>query len=304
MRIIFMGSPEFSVPALRALHAAGHEIVAVYSQPPRPKGRGQEIEKTAVHLAAEAMGFDVRTPSTFKDSDAVVAFQALNADVAVVAAYGLILRKNILEAPKYGCINIHASILPRWRGAAPIHRAIEAGDTETGITIMQMDVGLDTGPMLLKQITPIASKDTTQTVHDRLSAMAGAMIVETMEKLQADALKPEIQPEQGVTYAHKLTKEESQIDWNLAAGVLEQKIRAYTPWPGLWMNYKGERMRLHEAEIVHQSGAPGRVIGTPLIIACGDKALSVTSIQRAGKNKQSIDEFCRGFAVTIGDAVA
>lgn len=299
MRVIFMGSPEFSVHALRALHAAGHEIVAVYSQPPRPKGRGQGIEKTAVHQAAEDMGFLVRTPVSLKPEEEVEAFKALNADVAVVAAYGLILRKNILTAPRLGCINIHASILPRWRGAAPIQRAIESGDTETGITIMQMDVGLDTGPMLMLETTPIANDDTAQTVHDRLAEIGGRLIVETLTNIPA----PQIQPELGVTYAHKMAKEESVIDWTQSADVIERKLRAFTPWPGLWMHYNGERLRVHRAQIVDKSGAPGTIVDVPFVVACGDKALAVTEIQRAGKNRQSILEFTRGFTVTIGDKV-
>lgn len=297
MRVIFMGSPEFSVTALKALHDAGHEIVAVYSQPPRPKGRGQEVEKTAVHKAAEEMGFLVRTPASLKPAEEVEAFQALDADVAVVAAYGLILRKNILEAPRLGCINIHASILPRWRGAAPIQRAIEAGDKETGITIMQMDIGLDTGPMLMLEKTPINKDDTAQTVHDRLSEIGGRLIVETLKNIPA----PQIQPEEGVTYAHKLAKEESQINWNKTAEELDRQIRAFTPWPGIWMQYKGERIRIHKAEVVRSKGKAGEVIGTPLVIACGEGALFLAEVQRAGKNKQKIEEFCRGFTVTIGD---
>ncbi len=301
MRVIFMGSPEFSVGALQALHAAGHEIVAVYSQPPRPKGRGQEIEKTAVHQAAEAMGLTVRTPKSLKPEEEVAAFRAWNADVAVVAAYGLILRPNILEAPKHGCINIHASLLPRWRGAAPIQRAIEAGDAETGITIMQMDAGLDTGPMLLKKSTPIAPSDTGQSVHDRLSVIGAELIVEALRDM--NSLKPEIQPEEGVTYAHKLKKEEGQIDWSLGAEVIERKLRAFTPWPGMFFDYKGERIRLHEAEAVAQSGAAGTVVGASFVVACGRGALALKTVQRAGKNRQKIDEFCRGFVVSVGDVL-
>jgi methionyl-tRNA formyltransferase len=297
MRIIFMGSPEFSVGALKALHQAGHEIVAVYSQPPRPKGRGQGIEKTAVHVAAEEMGFPVFTPATLKPEEEVERFKSFNADVAVVAAYGLILRTNILEAPRLGCINIHASILPRWRGAAPIQRAIEAGDSETGITIMQMDIGLDTGPMLMLETTPITATDTATTVHDRLSEIGARLIVETLKDIPA----PQIQPEEGVTYAKKMMKEESVIDWSAPADEIEKRLRAFTPWPGLWMNYKGERLRVHKVEVTHQSGAAGTIIATPFVIACGTGALSVTEIQRAGKNKQSIEEFTRGFAVTLGD---
>lgn len=300
MRIIFMGSPEFSVGALKALANAGHEIVAVYSQPPRPKGRGQGIEKTAVHAAAEEMGYPVFTPASLKPEEEVERFKSFNADVAVVAAYGLILRKNILEAPRLGCINIHASSLPRWRGAAPIQRAIEAGDAETGITTMQMDIGLDTGPMLLLETTPITKDDTAQILHDRLAEIGARLIVKTLENIPA----PKIQPEEGVTYASKLTKEESHIDWTQSATAIERKLRAMTPWPGLSFAYKGERFRVHAVEIIDESGAPGTILAAPFVIACGDKALSITEIQRAGKNRQKIEEFCRGFVVTIGEMVA
>jgi len=300
MRLIFMGSPEFSVGAMKALAAAGHEIVAVYSQPPRPKGRGQGIEKTAVHAAAEEMGYTVFTPASLKPEEEVTRFQSFNADVAVVAAYGLILRKNILEAPKLGCINIHASLLPRWRGAAPIQRAIEAGDTESGITTMQMDIGLDTGPMLLMETTPITAQDTAQTLHDKLAEIGARLIVKTLENIPAAT----VQPEEGITYAHKLTKEESHIDWSQSAESIEHKLRAMTPWPGLSLEYKGERFRVHKAEVVDQSGPTGTIIAAPFVVACGDKALAITEIQRAGKNKQPIDVFCRGFSVTIGDRVA
>lgn len=297
MRVVFMGSPEFSVTALKALHDAGHEIVAVYSQPPRPKGRGQEIEKTAVHQAAEDMGFLVRTPASLKPQEEVDAFVALNADVAVVAAYGLILRTNILDAPRLGCINIHASILPRWRGAAPIQRAIESGDAETGITIMQMDKGLDTGAMLKIERTPITAADNAQTIHDRLSDIGGRMIVDVL----ADMPSSVTQPEEGVTYAHKLSKEESIVDWSKSAAEIERQLRAFTPWPGLWMQYKGERLRLHAAHVVEKSGTAGTIIDAPFVIACGDKALAIDEIQRAGKKRQPIDEFRRGFTVTLGD---
>lgn len=297
MRVIFMGSPDFSVTALKALHDAGHEIVAVYSQPPRPKGRGQEVEKTPVHQAAEQMGFTVRTPASLKPQEEVDAFVALNADVAVVAAYGLILRENILNAPRLGCINIHASLLPRWRGAAPIQRAIQAGDSETGITIMQMDKGLDTGAMLKIEATPITADDTAQTVHDRLSDIGGRMIVDVL----ADMPQAVTQPEQGLTYAHKLAKEESHIDWTLAAADIERSLRAFTPWPGMSLQYNGEKLRVHKVAVVDQSGKAGEIIAEPLVVACGSQALAILEIQRAGKTRQPIDAFRRGFHVTVGD---
>lgn len=301
MRVIFMGSPEFSVGALKALAADGHEIVAVYSQPPRPKGRGQGIEKTAVHAAAEEMGLPVFTPASLKPEEEVTRFRSFDADIAVVAAYGLILRRNILEAPRLGCVNIHASLLPRWRGAAPIQRAIEAGDAESGITTMQMDVGLDTGPMLLMEKTPISDRDTAQTLHDRLASIGAGLIVKTLQNIPQ--AKP--QPDEGVTYAHKLTKEESVIDWTQPAPAIDRKLRAMTPWPGQWLNYHGERLRVHQVTVIPEiSGEPGAILQHPFVVACGEGALAITEIQRAGKNKQKIDEFCRGFAVTIGDQVA
>lgn len=302
MRVIFMGSPEFSVGALRALQNAGHDIVCVYTQPPRPKGRGQELEKTAVHKAAEEMGLLVRTPKSLKPEDEVAAFCALKADVAVVAAYGLILRQNILDAPRLGCINIHASLLPRWRGAAPIQRAVAAGDTETGITIMQMDAGLDTGPMLLREAVPITNTDTGQTVHDKLAVMGARMIVDVLADVPR--FPPVPQPEEGVTYAHKLKKEEGQINWTLPAEEIERTLRAFTPWPGLFFSYKGEHMRLHAAHVVKGAGTPGTVMDAPFVVACGNGAIALDVVQRAGKNKQKIDEFCRGFTVTIGDSVS
>lgn len=301
MRIIFMGSPEFSVGALRALHAAGHHIACVYTQPPRPKGRGHELEKTAVHKAAEDMGLLVRTPKSLKPEDEVAAFRALDADVAVVAAYGLILRQNILDAPRMGCINIHASLLPRWRGAAPIQRAIAAGDTETGITIMRMDAGLDTGPMLLRDVVPITANDTGQTVHDALADMGARLIVTYLQNPSAYA--PVTQPDDGVTYAHKLKKDEGQINWALPAADIERTLRAFTPWPGLFFTYRGEHMRLHAVRVVAGGGIPGTIIAAPCVVACGHGALALDIVQRAGKNKQKIDEFCRGFTVNVGDSV-
>jgi methionyl-tRNA formyltransferase len=301
MRIVFMGSPEFSVGALRALHAAGHDIACVYTQPPRPKGRGHDVEKTAVHKAAEEMGFTVRTPTSLKPDGEVAAFRALGADVAVVAAYGLILRQNILTAPRLGCINIHASLLPRWRGAAPIQRAIEAGDCETGITIMQMDEGLDTGPMLLRGAVPINAMDTGQTIHDALADMGARLIVSVLENSAAYAPVP--QPDNGVTYAHKLKKEDGRINWNLSAEVIERTLRAFTPWPGMFFDYNGESIRVHAARVVAGSGVPGTVIELPFVVACGAGALALDVVQRAGKNKQKIDEFCRGFPVKVGNSV-
>lgn len=297
-----MGSPAFAVPALQALHAAGHDIVCVYSQPPRPQGRGHKLANTAVHDAANALGLMVRTPASLKPAEEVEAFQALNADVAVVAAYGLILRTNILTAPKHGCINIHGSILPRWRGAAPVQRAIQMGDAETGVTIMQMDIGLDTGPMLSLDTFPIQQDDTTQTVMDRMADVGSRMIVRTLDDLQKTGLTPQTQPEDGVEYAHKISKAESVIDWTKPAVDIERTLRAFTPWPGVWTQIQGERVRLVQVRVVAgvTSHAPGTVVAEPLTIACGDGALQVEKIQRAGRGVQTVAEFRNGFAVTIG----
>ena len=300
MRVIFMGSPAFAVPALQTLHAAGHEIVCVYSQPPRPQGRGHKLTNTAVHDAALKLGLQVRTPASLKPADEVEAFQALNADVAVVAAYGLILRTNILTAPTFGCINIHGSILPRWRGAAPVQRAIQAGDAETGVTIMQMDVGLDTGPMLLLEKMPIMANDTTQSVMDKMAQLGARMIVHTLAELQENELQPQIQPDEGIEYAHKIAKSEGLIDWTQSALQIERTLRAFTPWPGVWTEINGERVRLIAVKITDDVGLLGTVVATPLVIACGQGALRVTQLQRPGRGPQSVTDFLNGFPVAIG----
>jgi methionyl-tRNA formyltransferase len=306
MRVIFMGSPDFAVPALKALHAAGHEIVCVYSQPPRPQGRGHKLTKTAVHQAAEDLGLMVRTPKSLKPVEEVEAFQGLQADVAVVAAYGLILRKVILDAPRLGCVNIHGSLLPRWRGAAPVQRAIQTGDTETGVTIMQMDEGLDTGPMLEIETLAITPQDTSASLMDKMAVLGAHMIVPAIEKLDQGLLTAQIQPEEGVLYAHKMTKEESQIDWSQTAEQIERTLRAFTPWPGLTMDINGERLRVHEVDIVTDQGGAmssvtaGTVIAEPLVITCGVDALRITKLQRAGKAAQDITEFLRGFPIATG----
>jgi methionyl-tRNA formyltransferase len=302
MRVIFMGSPDFAVPALQALHAAGHEIVCVYSQPPRPAGRGQKLTNTAVHDAALQLGLVVRTPASLKPAEEVEAFQTLNADVAVVAAYGLILRQNVLDAPKFGCINIHGSILPRWRGAAPVQRAIQSGDTETGVTIMQMDKGLDTGPMLMLETLPIGPTDTTQTVMDAMAALGARMIVAALDKVQANELHPQAQPADGVEYAHKIDKSESVIDWTQSAAQIDRTLRAFTPWPGIWTMIQGERIRLWQVEITDETevAQPGTVIDAPLTIACGSGALRVKTLQRPGKPAQDVVEFLKSFPIAVG----
>jgi methionyl-tRNA formyltransferase len=297
MRLIFMGTPDFAVPALAALIDAGHDVVCVYSQPPRPSGRGHREQPSPVQKYAQAQGIDVRYPVSLKVADAHADFAALNADAAVVAAYGLILPKAILDAPALGCFNIHASLLPRWRGAAPIQRAILAGDTETGVTIMQMDEGLDTGPMLRTGKFPIGDKTTASDVHDALAALGGKLIVEV---LSADLPAPEPQPGDGSTYAPKLDRAEGRIDWTESAATQDLKIRALNPWPGVWCERDDARLRVLAATPVSGSGEPGTVIDAPLTIACGDGALRLDRVQRAGKSAMSADEYARGNPVPAG----
>jgi methionyl-tRNA formyltransferase len=297
MRLIFMGTPDFAVPALAALIDAGHDVVCVYSQPPRPSGRGHREQPSPVQKYAQAHGIDVRYPVSLKMPETQADFAALNADAAVVAAYGLILPKAVLDAPSLGCINIHASLLPRWRGAAPIQRAILAGDTETGVTIMQMDEGLDTGPMLMTGKFPIGNETTASDVHDALAALGGKLIVQV---LSAGLPIPEPQPGDGSTYAPKLDRAEGRIDWTESAATLDLKIRALNPWPGVWCERDDARLRVLAATPVPGSGEPGTLIDAPLTIACGDDALRLDRVQRAGKSALSADEYVRGNPVPAG----
>lgn len=292
-----MGTPAFSVPALDALVAAGHEIAAVYSQPPRKAGRGHKVVPSPVHARAEALGVEVRTPPSLKSQEDQAAFAALDLDCAVVVAYGLILPKPILDAPRRGCLNIHASLLPRWRGAAPIQRAIEAGDSETGVTIMQMDVGLDTGDMLLTERLPITSETTGESLHDDLAALGARMIVTALEEMAAGGLTATPQPEAGVTYAHKLDKTESEIDWALPAREIERRIRAFHPWPGTRFRHGADAIKVMAAEVVPGTGEPGLVLDDALTIACGEDALRPTLLQRPGKGPQPTDAFLRGYPI-------
>lgn len=298
MRIVFMGTPEFSVPVLDALVEAGHEIAAVYCQPPRPAGRGKKERPTPVHARAEALGLEVRYPVSLKGEEAQAEFAALGADVAVVVAYGLILPQAVLDVPKKGCLNIHASLLPRWRGAAPIHRAIMAGDDETGVCIMQMEAGLDTGPVLLRKATEIGAEETTAELHDRLSDMGAAAIVEALVAL--DDLEPEVQPEDGVTYAAKIDKAEAQVDWSAPAVEVDRKIRGLSPFPGAWCEIEGQRVKLLASRCVEGVGAAGEVLDDALTVACGEGAVQLLRLQRAGKGAQDADVFQRGFAVAKG----
>jgi methionyl-tRNA formyltransferase len=307
MKLAFLGTSEFAVPALKALVEAGHEVVAVHTRAPKPAGRGQQERRTPVHEVALSLGLAVRTPKSLRSADEAEAFRALDLDAAVVVSYGHILPKAFLDAPVLGCLNIHGSLLPRWRGAAPIHRAILAGDAETGVTIMRMDEGLDTGPMLLAERTPISAADTAETVHDRLAELGARLIVSTLDGLAAKTLEPVPQSEAGVTYAHKLGKEEGALDWRRPAAELERKVRAFHPWPGTWFEIQGERIKVLAAGLVLASGAPGTVSmgrdGFP-VVACGIGGLKLLKLQRAGKSAQSADAFLRGFALPAGTVLA
>lgn len=298
MRVVFMGTPDFSVPVLDALVEAGHEIAAVYCQPPRPAGRGKKDRPTPVHARAQALGLDVRHPTSLKPAEEQDSFAALNADVAVVVAYGLILPQPILDAPAHGCLNIHASLLPRWRGAAPIHRAIMAGDAQTGICIMQMEAGLDTGPVLLRQATDIGPEETTAELHDRLSAMGAALIVEALAKLPG--LTPDPQPEIGVTYAAKIDKSEARVDWSCPATEVDRQIRGLSPFPGAWTEIDGNRIKLIASRLAEGQGAPGEVLNDDLYVACGQGAVELLRLQRAGKGAQDRETFLRGWPIPIG----
>ena len=300
LRLAFMGTPDFSVPALQALIGAGHDIAAVYSQPPRPAGRGQKLTPSPVHAFAEAQRITVHTPKTLRSPEAQAEFAALALDCAVVVAYGLILPKAILDAPRLGCVNIHASLLPRWRGAAPIQRAIQAGDSESGVTIMQMDEGLDTGPMLLCETVPITPQTTGQGLHDALSALGGRMIVTALEGLADGTLSATPQPDAGVTYAAKLSKEEALIDWTRPAVELERQIRAFDPWPGSFFLHQGERLKVLAAELAEGSGVPGTLLDDNLTVACGEASRRLTRLQRPGKGAMTAEALLRGYALPKG----
>ncbi|MEY8881737.1 methionyl-tRNA formyltransferase [Donghicola sp. XS_ASV15] len=299
MKVVFMGTPDFSVPVLDAVVEAGHEVVCVYCQPPRPAGRGKKDRPTPVHARAEALGLPVRHPVSLKRAEEQAEFAALNADIAVVVAYGLILPQAILDAPAKGCLNIHASLLPRWRGAAPIHRAIMSGDAATGICIMQMEAGLDTGPVLLRKETPIGETETTDQLHDRLSSMGAECIVEALSALET--LTPEVQPEDGVTYASKIDKAEAAVDWAKPAIEISRQIRGLATFPGAWTTHKGERIKLLAAELAEGQGDAGTVIGPALTVACAEGAVRITKAQRAGKGAQDTDTFLRGWPIETGE---
>jgi methionyl-tRNA formyltransferase len=301
MRIVFMGTPDFAVPTLTALAAAGHEVVAAYSQPPRPAGRGKQLQPSAVHRAAEALGVPVRTPVSLRGADEQAAFAALGADVAVVAAYGLILPQAVLDAPRLGCLNVHGSLLPRWRGAAPVQRAILSGDALTGVTIMQMERGLDTGPMLATVETPVAGK-TAGDLTAELAEKGAALMVSVLADLPAHP--PVVQPEDGVTYAHKIEKAEGRLDFARSAVEVERQVRAFAPAPGAFFELEGERYRVLAADVAAGSGEPGTVLDAALTIACGEGALVPTLIQRAGKPAMETAALLRGRAIAVGTCLA
>ena len=304
MRIVFMGTPDFAVPTLDALVDAGHEIVAAYSQPPRPGGRrGRELVASPVQRRAEALGIPVRTPVSLKGADEQAAFAALNADVGVVAAYGLILPRAVLDAPRLGCLNVHGSLLPRWRGAAPIQRAIMAGDTETGVGIMQMEAGLDTGPVRLEGRTPIDGK-TAGELADELAQLGAWLMVKVLADVDAHPVIA--QPDEGVTYAAKISKAEARIDWTLSAREIERMVRGLNPAPGAWFEVAGERVKLLAAEVLPFTfpGGEGVTVDAALTIGCGDGAIRPTLVQRAGRGVTSAQDMLRGFPIRSGTVLA
>ena len=302
MKIVFLGSAYFSIPTLVKLIEAGHEIACVYSQPPRRAGRGKKVNLTPVHEMALKYGITVRTPENFKLQKDKLAFFDLNADLTVVVAYGLILPLEIIEAARYGSLNIHASILPKWRGAAPIHRAIMSGDSETGVCIMKMDAGLDTGPVVAKESTPIKADDTTSILSERLADSGAKLLIETIKKI--DELIPKPQSTIEVSYAKKIDKKEAKIDWSLDFQIIEQQIRGLSRYPGAWAYYNDERIKFLNVRInssnQNNQAEPGMVIGTPLVIACEGGALEITLLQRSGKSVQTTEDFLRGFPIQIG----
>lgn len=310
LRIVFMGTPDFSVPTLMEIVGQGHDIVACYSQPPRPAGRGMELKKSPVHEAAEALGIPVFTPKSLKGTEEQDVFASHDADVAVVVAYGLLLPQAVLDAPREGCLNLHASMLPRWRGAAPINRAIMAGDTETAVQVMRMEAGLDTGPVCMSETLAIGPDMTAGELHDRLSALGGDLMVRALAALSRNALGQTPQSEDGVTYASKLSKDETRIDWTRPAAEVHNHIRGLSPFPGAWcepvLAGKGERVKVLRSKLADGSGAPGTVLdvsGDP-VIACGTGAIRLVTVQRAGKKPMPGEEFQRGAKLAQGDVIA
>jgi methionyl-tRNA formyltransferase len=303
LRLAFMGTPEFAVPTLTELIGQGHDIAAVYTQPARPKGRGLSAEPSPIETLARTHGLPGRTPATLKDAAAQAEFTALNLDAAIVVAYGLLLPKPILDAPKLGCFNLHGSLLPRWRGAAPIQRAIMAGDTETGVMVMRMDEGLDTGPVLMAERVAIDRK-TYGALHDELAHLSADLMVRALTALERGSIEEQPQPEEGATYAKKISKDETRIDWTKSAHELDCLIRALSPSPAAWCEAKGERLKVLYADPIFGSGAPGEILDDQLTVACGDGALRLTRLQRAGRGVMEARELVRGFSLKRGEFLA
>ncbi|MFN3808803.1 methionyl-tRNA formyltransferase [Asticcacaulis sp.] len=306
MRLAFMGTPEFAVKALAELVAAGHEIVCVYSQPPAPKGRGQVLTPSPVHAFADSLGLPVRTPKSMKSDDAIAEFQALDIDAAIVVAYGQILKREVLEHPPRGCFNLHASLLPRWRGAAPIQRAIMAGDTHTGVQVMRMSEGLDEGPVILSGRVEITAQDTAQTLHDKLAGLGASLLPVALAAIERS--QPEGEPQVGeVTYAKKITSEEARIDWSRPARELDWHIRGLSPFPGAWTMLKtpkGEqrlKVLMSRVDEATTDAAPGTLIGPGLRLATGDGVIELLRVQREGKGAQDATEFLNGAGLSVGD---
>ncbi|MDP9127421.1 MAG: methionyl-tRNA formyltransferase [Pseudomonadota bacterium] len=303
-RLAFMGTPDFAVPTLHELAAAGHDIAAVYCQPAKPAGRGQQLRKSPVQRAAEEMGVEIRTPRTLRDTDEQRSFAELKLDIAVVVAYGLILPQPVLDAPRNGCINIHGSLLPRWRGAAPIQRALLAGDEETGITIMQMDAGLDTGAMLSRAAVAISPKTTAGMLHDELMHLGARLIRQTLAEVSEGRIQAQPQPITGVTYAAKLTREEGRLDWNKSAEELERQVRAFSPWPGSFLMVNNEAIKVLAAEIDYtKSDVPGTLLDDNFTVSCGHHALHLIALQRPGKNPTDGSSLLRGLRLTPGTRI-
>ncbi len=308
MRVVFMGTPEFAARLLTEIVGRGHEVAAVYTQPPRPAGRGMAEKKSAVHLLAENLGLPVRTPNSLKSAEAQAEFAALNADVAVVAAYGLLLPQPILDAPRYGCLNLHGSLLPRWRGAAPIQRAIMAGDAESGVMVMKMEAGLDTGPVALTAKTPIGAEMTAGELHDRLAELGAPLMADVLDLLAKGELRFTSQSEDGACYAQKIEKGEARIDWRRPALELHNLVRGLSPFPGAFfeadLGHGMERVKVLRARVEEGAGQPGAALDDDGLIACGAGALRLLRVQRAGKGEMDFEEFARGRKLTRGMSLA
>lgn len=304
MRIAFLGSPEFALPALNALAAAGHDIVCVYSQPPKPRGRGQKLAPTIIHKRAEELGIEVRTPISLRNAEEQAAFAALNLDVAIVVAYGLILPKEILQAPRLGGLNIHPSLLPRWRGAAPIQRCIEAGDTKTSVQMMAMDEGLDTGAIYMAQDVEISPSDTYGTMSEKCANIGAELLLKTLSQLATTGLSPKPQSEIGVTYASKITKEEARIDWSKPAHEIDCKIRGFSPVPAAWTMLEGVRYKILMSRVEVGAGQAGVALDDELLIACGSGAIRILKLQCEGKPAMEAREFLRGQKILKGSRFA